>query len=112
MGRRFGRLAVLGNAVYGQDPEGNERDGEVRIGSVYALNRWCVGVDSRTRIAIGQQKGAMAASEPKFDFMAGPVASVTVGPLALYAEAGPSVFKNTGTTSVGVEALGGIGTVF
>src|SRR3954470_10242349 len=31
VGRRFDRIAVLANLVYGQDPEGNERDGEVRF---------------------------------------------------------------------------------
>ena len=36
LGRRFDRISVLGNLVYGQDPEGNERDGELRFASLYA----------------------------------------------------------------------------
>jgi hypothetical protein len=112
VGRRFDRLVVLGNLVYGQDPEGNERDGEIRFASLYAMGRWTLGVDSRLRFAIGTQKSAMAQSEPKFDLLAGPVAAATVGPVAFFAQAGPSVLKVTGSTSVGVAALGGVGSVF
>jgi len=112
LGRRFDRITVLGNLVYGQDPEGNERDGEVRFASLYAAGRWTVGVDSRLRFALGTQKSAMAQAEPKFDLMAGPIASATVGPVALFAQAGPSVLRVTDHTSAGVAALGGVGSVF
>jgi hypothetical protein len=50
--------------------------------------------------------------EPKFDLLAGPVASATVGPVAFFAMGGPSVLKVTGSTSSGVAALGGLGSVF
>jgi len=113
LGRRFDRLTVLGNLVYGQDPEGNERDGEVRFASLYAAGRWTFGVDSRLRFAIGTQKSAMAQAEPRFDLLAGPLAAATVGPVALFAQAGPSVLKLAGTsTAVGVAAVGGVGSVF
>jgi len=112
LGRRFDRVSVLGNLVYGQDPEGNERDGEVRLASMYGVGRWSVGFDSRLRFALGPQKGAMAQAEPKFDLLAGPLAAATVGPIALFAQAGPSVLKVTGETSVGLAALGGVGSVF
>jgi hypothetical protein len=112
LGRRFGRIAVLGNLVYGQDPEGNERDGELRFASLYGAGRWTFGVDSRLRFAIGTQKSAMAQAEPKFDLLAGPVAAAAVGPVAFFAQAGPSVLKVTSTTSAGVAALAGVGSVF
>lgn len=113
VGRRVGRVMLLGNLVYGQDPEGNERDGEVRLGSLYSLSdRVTLGLETRLRFAIGPQKGTMAAAEPKLDFLAGPIVTATVGPLALFAEVGPSVFKATGSTSVGITGLGGLGTVF
>lgn len=112
LGRRFDRLSVFGNLVYGQDPEGNERDGEVRFASLYATGRWSFGVDSRMRFAIGTQKTAMAQAEPKFDLMAGPLAAAAVGPVALFAQAGPSVLKLAGSTSAGVAAIGGLGSVF
>src|SRR4029079_84205 len=85
LGRRFDRLTVLGNLVYGQDPEGHERDGEVRFASLYAAGRWTFGVDSRLRFAIGTQKSAMAQAEPRFDLLAGPRSSAPVGSGALRA---------------------------
>jgi len=113
LGHRFDRLALLGNLVYGQDPEGNERDGELRAAALYAVGRWTVGVDSRARFAIGAQHGANSAAEPRFDLLAGPVAAATVGPVALFGMAGPSVLKLAGSsTSAGVAALGGVGSVF
>jgi hypothetical protein len=112
LGRRGERVSVFGNLVYGQDPEGNERDGEVRFASLYGFGRWSFGLDSRLRFAIGTQKGTMAAAEPKFDLLAGPVASATVGPVAFFAMGGPSVLKVSNATSSGVAALGGVGSVF
>jgi hypothetical protein len=112
LGRRFERISVLGNLVYGQDPEGNERDGEIRAAALYGAGRWAVGLDSRFRFALGTQKSANAAAEPKLDLLAGATASATVGPVALFALAGPSVLKVTGDTAVGVAALGGVGSVF
>src|SRR5262245_10280633 len=112
LGRRFERVSVMGNLVYGQDPEGNERDGEIRLASLYGVGRWSVGLDSRLRFALGAQRGAMAAAEPKFDLLAGPVTAATVGPVALFAQAGPSVLKVTGRTSVGVAGLAGVGSAF
>jgi hypothetical protein len=112
IGRRFDRVSLLGNLVYGQDPEGNERDGEVRAGALYAAGRFTVGLDARFRFAIGTQKGTMAAAEPKLDLLAGPVAMVAAGPLLLFAEAGPSLLKVTGETSFGVAGVSGVGAVF
>jgi hypothetical protein len=112
LGRRWDRVSAFGNLVYGQDPEGNERDGEIRLASLYGVGRWSFGVDSRLRFAIGTQKGTMAAAEPKFDLLAGPIASATVGPVAFFAMGGPSVLKVTSSTSAGVAALGGVGSVF
>jgi hypothetical protein len=112
LGRRFERISVLGNLVYGQDPEGNERDGELRLASLYGVGRWAFGIDSRFRFAIGTQRSAMAMAEPKFDVMAGPVAAATLGPVALFAQAGPSVLRVTNSTSAGLAALAGVGSVF
>jgi hypothetical protein len=112
LGHRFDRLTVLGNLVYGQDPEGNERDGEVRLASLYGVGRWAVGLDSRMRFAIGTQRSAMAMAEPKFDLMAGPIGTAIVGPVAFFAQAGPSVLRVTGSTSAGVAGLAGVGSVF
>lgn len=113
LGRRFEQLAVLGNAVYGQDPEGNERDGELRLAAYHQSGKLLVGVDSRVRFAIGTQHGHAAVTEPRLDFMAGAVATYATGPLALFAEAGPSAFQLSGADlRAGVSALAGLGAAF
>jgi hypothetical protein len=112
VGRRMGRLSVLGNLVYGQDPEGNERDGEIRCAAQAAAGRFTVGVDSRVRFAIGAQPSASAAAEPKLDLLAGPFASAMVGPVVLFAEAGPSLLRAAGGTTAGVAGVAGVGAVY
>lgn len=112
LGRTFDRVTVTGNLVYGQDPEGNERDGEVRLSLFHASGRFWYGLDSRARFAIGTQHGKAAAVEPTFDAMGGPAATMVVGPIALFAEVGPSAFSLASATRVGVEAFGGMGSAF
>jgi len=113
VGRRFEYLSVVGNLVYGQDPEGNERDGEVRAAVWHQGRGLALGLDTRARFALGTQHGRAATSEPSFDFLAGPVATVVVGPVALFAEFGPSVFRLAGgPTRAGAAALAGVGAAF
>ena len=112
VGRRFDRFAILGNLVYGQDPEGNERDGEVRLASLVGLGRWTLGIDTRMRFALGMQRSANAQAEPRFDLLAGPTAAAVIGPVAVFAEAGPSIVKLSGNLSTGLAALAGVGSVF
>ena len=111
--RRFRWLTLVGNLVYGQDPEGNERDGEVRA-TAFHQGRWLMlGLDSRVRFALGAQHGRAATAEPVFDFMAGPVATVAAGPVAIFAQAGPSAFELANSSArVGVAALAGLGAAY
>jgi hypothetical protein len=115
VGHRFDRVSLLGNAVYGQDPEGNERDGELRAAAFWQSNngRYIVGLDARTRFAIGAQHGRAATTEPKLDVEGGPVGTVAVGPIAVFAEAGPSAFQLAGgPMHVGVATIAGLGAAF
>ena len=69
-----------------------------------------VGIDSRVRFAIGTQHGRTATTEPVFDFMGGPVATIATGPVAIFAQAGPSAFELANSSArVGVAALAGLG---
>lgn len=111
-GRTFEAISVAANLVYGQDPEGNERDGEVRATAFHRHGRLTFGLDARTRFAIGTQRGKAATKEPKFDLMSGPLGTVTLGPVALFAEIGPSAVSLAGTTRAGVAAFGGVGSAF
>jgi hypothetical protein len=114
VGRRFDRLAVGGSLVYGQDPEGNERDGEVRAAAFRQVGRFNLGLDSRLRFAIGpQHTKAGAAPEPTFDALVGATATATLGTFVVFAEVGPSAFKVTGADSrLGATAFGGLGSAF
>ena len=113
VGRRFERVSIIGDLVYGQDPEGNERDGEVHA-AAFHQHRWLMyGLDSRVRFAIGTQHGHAATTEPVFDFVGGPVAMAATGIGAVFVQVGPSAFEmNQGSTQVGVAALAGLGAAY
>jgi hypothetical protein len=108
-GRRFGRLGLFGNLVYGQDPEGAERDGEARLAALYAWSAALqVGIDTRLRIDLGSQAGKRrTAGEAAFDFVAGPTASYALGTVAVLAQAGLSGV-DAGTPRWGAVALLGL----
>lgn len=108
----FEALTMVGNLVYGQDPEGRERDGEVRLGLFHWGGRLGYGVDARARFALGTQRARAAGGEPTLDAMGGPLVTYALGPVAPFAEVGPSVFRLGGETRAGVMALGGLGTAF
>lgn len=108
----FDGLTVAGNLVYGQDPEGNERDGELRLNLFRRRGRLAYGLDARARFALGTQKGRAASREPTVDALGGPLVTVALGPVAPFAEIGPSVVRLGGDIRAGVTALGGIGAAF
>jgi hypothetical protein len=113
VGRRFGHWALVGNLVYGQDPEGNERDGELRTAAFRQMGRFAFGVDARVRSAIGTQLGKAATIEPKLDGMGGPLAIVTLGPIGVFAELGPSVVRMPEASArFGLAAFGGLVSAF
>lgn len=113
VGHVFDRTAVTGNLVYGQDPEGNERDGEVRASVIRSTGRFGFGLDSRARSALGTQHGTAAVKEPKYDATLGALGAVTLGGLVLFAEAGPNVVRMPQTTArYGAIAFAGVGSAF
>jgi hypothetical protein len=115
VGRRVGRMTLIANLAYGQDPDGNERDGEVRLAAITQVGAHLnVGVDGRWRFDLGSQTAKLRASnEPTYDVDAGPVAALTLGPIALVAHAGLSVVRRVDQdAALGVVALAGAGTSF
>jgi hypothetical protein len=111
LGAHLGLTYFTGNLAYGQDPEGHERDGELRLAALHPLGgRLLIGGDARLRFDLGSQA---AKQEPRLDAVVGPVASVIAGPVALLMQAGASALKLQGrSTSVGALVLGGVGTSF
>ena len=113
LGHRFKRVSLVGDLVYGQDPEGNERDGEIHA-AAFHQHKWLMyGIDSRARFAIGTQHGHAATTEPVFDFMGGPIATAATGVFAVFAQVGPSAFELANSPArVGVAALAGLGAAY
>jgi hypothetical protein len=113
VGRRFEKLYLLGNLTYGQDPEGNERDAELRASALSPQGRVVWGFEGRGRSAIGAQHGASSALEPRADATAGAIGMVTVGDFVLFAELGPSAVKmQSAEWNLGIASLGGICALF
>jgi len=110
LARRFGRLSTFANFVYGQDPEAAERDGELRMGALYALAAPLqAGLDARLRFDLGSEEGKRRAEGgAEYDLWVGPTASYALGPVAAIAQAGLSVY-GTASPRVGAVALLGMG---
>ena len=112
-GSSIGRWRTLANLAYGQDPEGAERDGELRAALLYTFaTRYTLGLDARGRFDLGsERRKLLAKNEPRFDLGAGPAFMVAVGPLELGAHAGLAAFDRVGASAQsGLFALAGLGT--
>jgi hypothetical protein len=90
--RRSDRAGVFLNVAYGQDPEGDDRDGEVRAAALFsATSSVQVGLDGRVRVDLYSHDMRRAArGETNLDFAVGPLACVTLGRWALIGQAGVS----------------------
>jgi hypothetical protein len=107
--RHLGDNDLLANLAYGQDPEGHERDGEVRLALIrQAFARMALGFDGRLRFAIG----APGSGEPSLDALLGPTVMVPLGPIAIVLNGGGSALRLHGKSAAGAFLLGGLGTAF
>jgi hypothetical protein len=113
VGHRFEHTYLLGNLAYGQDPEGNERDGEIRASVLRSQGAFVFGLEGRGRSAIGPQHGMSSAVEPRLDLNAGAIGMVSLGSFVLFAETGPSALRLAGSDMRwGVTSLAGLGAPF
>lgn len=82
--RAFGAVNASANIAYGQDPEGNERDGELAfVAHVEPRTGWFIGGTARYRDALGSTKEAVIR-----DGFAGPTSTLTIGAFAISLNAG------------------------
>jgi hypothetical protein len=80
----FGAVRAGANIAYGQDPEGNERDGELAlVAHVEPRTGWFVGGTARYRDALGSTKESVIR-----DGFAGPTTTLTLGAFAISVNAG------------------------
>jgi hypothetical protein len=115
IGRRFGRLGLLANLVFGSDFDGNDRDGEVHLSGQYTItDRLRAGLDSRVRFDLGSNPASLASThKATLDVVAGPTASVMFGPAIFVATVGYSGVQLYGSSyASGVVAMGGVGAGF
>jgi hypothetical protein len=89
-GRKIERWLLIANLVYGQDPEGHERDGEVRLGTLYeAIARVFVGIDTRARFDLGTEEEKLEKEGgAEFDMVLTPGIHYSPGWITLLANAG------------------------
>ena len=111
--RRAGRIRMLGNVLYGQDGEGDDRDGEARKAALFeARPGLLVGLDSRYRRALwSTDPNRFVRDRPEYELVAGPTASYAHGSWAVMAETGLSTVRTT-TTQTGLIALAGLSSCF
>jgi hypothetical protein len=69
LARHWSHILLVGNLVYGQDPEGRERDAEARL-ALLRRGRVNLGFDSRVRIALRAKTTSQQIAEPAFDVLA------------------------------------------
>lgn len=115
IGRRESSLLWLANFAYGQDAEGHERDGEVALAALLRLSAIAhLGLDSRGRFDLGSERRKLVSEGlPQYQVEAGPVLSLALGPVAVTARAGASLFRRLQEDArLGVVAVAGLGTAF
>jgi hypothetical protein len=115
LARRWGGLGLFGNLVYGQGIDRSERDAELRLALLQALGRRVnLGLDARARLDLGADTPARLGSgiEDDFDFVAGPLVCVALGPMALLAQLGGTAVIRQERPTGGFIAQGGLGGAF
>jgi hypothetical protein len=108
-GRRFGPLNLLMHAAYGQDPEGDDREGEVALAGLFALSSQVeLGLENHLRFDLfSDDPKRRTRRDAEYDLTIGPLAQWAIGPVALLGQVGfrASRFDRVET---GVIALAGL----
>jgi hypothetical protein len=106
----FGRTGLFGHVGFGEDLEGDDREGEVSIALMHRLTRaFQLGIESRARFKLGSSDEKRRAQPGEtFEGYIAPTASYALGPVALFAEVGPAAVR-TQSVHGGVLAMAGVG---
>jgi len=105
--RRFGRVAVTANAVFGASLKGAERDAELKAAvGYYARENLLVGVDALARVDL-TPAGQQAAIGRSYEVVGGPMATLKLDRVTLAALVGASApMHASGTGGVGMLHVG------
>jgi len=106
----FGRTGLFANVAYGQDLEGDDMEGEGALALLHRISRgFQLGVESHARFKLGSSDEKRRDQPVQtFDAFFAPTASYALGPVAVFAEVGPSLYRLHGMHA-GVLALAGVG---
>jgi hypothetical protein len=87
--RRWGKVAVLGNALFGSDPEGDDQELDGRLGTLVRINRVVeIGLDGRFRFVLSTDGKRVGTTLVDWELAVLPGAVVMVGPFVLIGQAG------------------------
>jgi len=115
VGHRWGSVLGVVNLAYGQDPEGNERDGELRLGAQAELaTHLHAGLAGTLRVGLGEGMSEAAMEERgELDVVVGPTVAYAFHHFALFAQAGLSVVQlKDESFHSGAVVVCGVGTAF
>jgi hypothetical protein len=94
LGRRFDRVALLGSALLGSDPEGDDQEVDGRLATVIRVARHLeLGLDSRFRSVLSTDAKRYAKTDVDWELAVLPNATLMFGPLVLIGEAGLSALQ-------------------
>src|SRR5512133_3661835 len=94
--RRFGRIGLMGSALFGSDPEGDDQEIDGRLaGQFRVLPTLQLGVDNRFRTVATDDAKRIGTTTTDWEFPALPNAVLVLGPGAIIAEAGLSSIQQT-----------------
>lgn len=110
VGRRFDRVGLFGHVSYGQDPEGDDREGDVALAGMYGISQALqLGLESHFRFDLfSDDPKREARDDSEWDLIVGPTLNYSLGPVAFIAQVGLRALE-TEQVRTGVIALGGVG---
>jgi hypothetical protein len=110
---RIDKAGLFANLTYGQDPEGDDREGELMFAFLYELlPALQLGLETRVRADLASDDPRRAARKASdFDGMLTPTLSYSLGPVALLAHVGASTV-HTNSWHFGAVGTGGLSAVY
>jgi hypothetical protein len=106
------RAGLQARLAYAQDPEADDFKGDLQLAALHSFGgRFRAGGALHLQAELFSDDTKAQPGEPDLEASAGPVASVSVGDFALFAQVGVSAVR-VERLDVGVLALAGVGAIF
>ena len=112
-GWRSEQTTLVGNVGYGRDGEGDDSEAAVHLAVLRRVHRnFHLGLDGKARkLLVSTDRNRVVHGTPSYEFMAGPVAGVVIGPVAVSFQAGVSGVDRQ-QLQIGLATLGTVGATF